>query len=129
MNELRAKESEQRKALSKLESDLEAVRNQQAALEAEVKLHYQKHASKASKLGSADVAAEYQRIKSEVAAKTAKIGTEYDALQAQLQVGPAAGTWVTFFYERTLWDSVSVAGLSPASRQPPSVSQFYPLLD
>ena len=48
--------------------------------------HYRAHASEASKLGSADVAAEYQRIKAEAAAKTAKHASECDALTAQLQV-------------------------------------------
>ena len=55
-------------------------------LEAEVEAHYRAHASKASKLGAADVAAEYQSIKAEVATKTAKIASECEGLTAQLQV-------------------------------------------
>ena len=58
-----------------------------ATLEKEVEEHYRKHASKASRMGAADVAAEYQAIKADAAAKTAKISAECDALSAQLQVG------------------------------------------
>ncbi|KAG1680336.1 hypothetical protein FOA52_015426 [Chlamydomonas sp. UWO 241] len=81
---LRAKDGEQRKALAKLESELKHVRERGVALEAEVKTHYARHASKASKMGAADVTAEYQRIKAEVAAKTGKLQAECSALQAQL---------------------------------------------
>jgi hypothetical protein len=55
-------------------------------LEAEVEQHYRTHASEASRLGSADVAAEYQSIKAEVEVKTAKIASECEVLTAQLQV-------------------------------------------
>eukprot|EP00955_Chlamydomonas_euryale_P074579 362070-Chlamydomonas_euryale.AAC.23 len=90
MTDLKAKEKEQHQLLRKLETDLQAVHDKQAALEAEVKAHYARHASKASKMGSADVAAEYQRIKADVATKTAKISAECDALQAQLQADEKA---------------------------------------
>ena len=61
-------------------------------LESEVEQHYRTHASEASRLGSADVAAEYQSIKAEVEVKTAKIASECEVLLAQLQV---RGVWGT----------------------------------
>ena len=42
-------------------------------------------------MGAADVAAEYQAIKAEVAAKTSKAAAECSALEAQLQVNKAGG--------------------------------------
>jgi hypothetical protein len=62
-----------------------------SALEREVEEHYRAHDSKASKMGAADVAAEYQRIKAEAAGKTSKTTSELEALAAQLQVRRRGG--------------------------------------
>ncbi|GAX83463.1 hypothetical protein CEUSTIGMA_g10888.t1 [Chlamydomonas eustigma] len=76
---------EQKKQLSKLGKELEKVKETQCALEEEVEEHYNAHASEASRMGSAALTSEYQSIKAEAAAKTAKLTAERDSLAAQLQ--------------------------------------------
>ena len=60
--ELKARASEQKKHLSKLDKDLSKVREQLVDLEREVEGHYRAHATEASKMtGSADLAGERSR--------------------------------------------------------------------
>lgn len=88
--ELSSRVQERKKALSKLEKELAKIKEAKAALDKEIEQHYRAHASKASRMDAADVAAEYQAIKADVATKTSKISAECDVLVVQLQADEKA---------------------------------------